>query len=126
DRRCDRLVAGPQVRREGQQVKPRRSARDRGRVRRPDPLRDQLLEPVDRRPERKPAGPQHLQDELLLPLVQQRTGERYLPEAGAQASAGAGVAYSSHWAQRSLRPRAVARYASWISSVIAPTPISTV
>src|SRR6266550_836967 len=109
DRRRDRFVARPQARRACEQVKPRRAARDRGRVRRPDPLRDERLEPVDRRPERKATRPQHLQDELLLPLVQQRTGERYRPEAGAQASAGAGVAYSSHWAQRSLRPRAVSR-----------------
>src|SRR5215211_4146211 len=88
-------------------------------------LGEQLLETVDRRPKRQAARAQHLQHELLLSLAEERARERNLPQAGGQASAGAGVAYSSQWAQRSLRPRAVSRYASWISSVIGPTPIST-
>src|SRR2546430_4897731 len=58
---------------------------------------------VDRRAEREPPRAQHLEDELPLPLVEERARERNLARPGAQASAGAGVAYSSHWAQRSLR-----------------------
>src|SRR3954453_13100052 len=125
DRRRDRLVAGAQAGASRQHVQSGGAARNGRDVGRADALGDQLLEAVDRRPERQPPGAQHLEDELLLPLVQQRTRKRYLAEARAQAPAGAGVAYSSHCAQRSLPPRAVSRSVSWISSVIGPTPIST-
>src|SRR5262249_24507673 len=126
DGRRDRLVAGPEPGRPCQQMQPRGSARDGRRIRRPDPVCDQLLEAIDRRPEREPPGAQHLEYELFFALVEKRPRQRDFPQPGAaQASAGAGAAYSSHWAQRSLRPRPVSRYASWIASVIAPTPIST-
>ena len=92
DRRRDRLVARPEAGDARQEMQARGRARDGGRVGRADPLRDHLLEALDRRPEREPAGTKHLEDELLLPLVQQRTRERYLADAGAQASAGVGVA----------------------------------
>src|SRR6266540_7340175 len=55
-----------------------RTARDCSRIRRADPLGEELLETVDRRPEREPSRPQHVEDELLLALVQVRTGERNL------------------------------------------------
>ena len=100
---------GPSPAIRAEQVQAGGAAGDGGHVGRADPLGHQLLEAVDRRPEREPPGAQHLEHELLLPLVEQRARERDLAEAGAQASAGAGVAYSSHWAQRSLRPRAVSR-----------------
>src|SRR6266550_255407 len=124
-RRGDRFVAGPEPGATREEVQARGAARDRDGVRRPDALGDELLEAVDRRAEREPPGAQHLEHELLLALIQQRASKRDRAQAGAQASAGAGVAYSSHCAQRSLRPRAVSRYASWSSSVIGPTPIST-
>jgi hypothetical protein len=79
--RCRRAGAGPAV--------PLETAATYGA---PTRSADQLLEAVDRRPEREAPGAQHLDDELLLALVQQRPGERYLADAGAQASAGAGVA----------------------------------
>ena len=67
------------------------------RVRRTDALRHLLLELVDPRPERQPPGPQHLEDELLLPLIEPGPGERDLPDdfPHAFALAGSVVAYSS-------------------------------
>src|SRR5919204_494136 len=96
---------------------------------RPEPapfvLRPRLLEAGPRRAERQPTRSQHLEYELLLALVDQRRGELDPPRLLLHASAGSRSAYSSHCAQRSLRPRAVSRYASWISIVVAPTPMST-
>ena len=83
---------GPRPAMRAQEMQARGRARDGGRVGRADPLGDHLLEALDRRPEREPAGAKHLEDELLLPLVEERARERYLADAGAQASAGAGVA----------------------------------
>src|SRR6185312_3226837 len=90
-----------------------------------DTLGHQLLEAVDRGPEREPPGSQHLENELLLPLDDPGAGERDLPRVRAQASPGVRSAYSSHCAQRSLRPRTVSRSAVCTSSVTGPTPIST-
>src|SRR5262249_48041904 len=129
-RRGDRLVAGPESRDVAEHVEPGRPAGDRRGVRRADALGRELLEPVDRRSERQPPRAQHLEDELLLPLVDVRPGERDLPNGLAQASAaaaGAGeaFAYSNQWAQRSLFPLTVSRYAVWIASVTGPGgPIS--
>src|SRR5436190_2238772 len=47
-------------------------------VDRADALGDELLEVVDRRPERQPSRAQHLEDEFLLPLAHPRASERYL------------------------------------------------
>ena len=92
ERRGDRLVSRPKPGDSCKEVQARGAARDRGRKGGADPLGDQLLEALDRRPEREPPGAQHFDHELFLTLVQQRSGERYLSSAGAQASAGAGVA----------------------------------
>src|SRR5262249_53523511 len=121
-RRCDHLIARAEAGDVAEHVQARRPARDGRCVRRADALRERLLEAFDPRAERQPSGPQHLEDELLLPLVDPRPGERYLPDGFRHASAGAGDtdAYSSQWAQRSLRPRTVSRYAFWISSVTGP------
>ena len=109
--------------------KPGRAARHRGRVGRADPLGDQLLEAIDRRPEREPARAQDVEDELLVALIDVRARER---NAGFGPHASAGVAfptfaYSSHCAQRSLLPRHVSRYAVWSSFVTGPGgPMSAV
>ncbi len=96
-----------------EQVEAGRTARDGGRVRRADSLGDLLLEPVDRRPERQAPGPEHLEDELLFPLVEIRPREWNSPRRGrSHAWAGVGdgiVAYSSQCDQRSLPPRTVSR-----------------
>ena len=60
-----------------------------------------------------------------LALVQERTRQGDGACRLGHAPAGARVEYSSQCDQRSLRPRTVSRYASWSSSVIGPTPIST-
>ena len=84
---------GPSPAMRAQQVQPRGAARDGGREGCADALGDQLLEALDRRPEREPPGAQHLEHELFLPLVQQAARASGISRsAGAQASAGAGVA----------------------------------
>src|ERR1700759_2338183 len=92
-------------------------------IRRADPLGDRLLEAVDRRAEREPPGPQHLEHELRFSLAEVRPRQRdrlhLLPRAGGAAVSPAG-ANSSHWLQRSLRPCTVSRYACWISCVTGP------
>ena len=75
-RRRDHLVARPDAGRDAEQMQARRAGGDGRRVRRADALGDELLEPVDRRPEREPAGAQHLEDELLLALAEIRPRER--------------------------------------------------
>ena len=74
-RRRHHLVAGADPGSHAEEVEARRAARDRRRVRRVDRRRELLLEAVDRRPERQPPGPEHLGDELLLPLVEPGRGE---------------------------------------------------
>src|SRR5580765_7677810 len=90
------------------------------RVRRADRLREQLLETVDRRPERQLPGAKHLEHELLLALVEERPGERDPPLLELHAWVFAAGAYSSHCAHRSVRPCTVSRYADWTSSVTGP------
>ncbi len=92
ERRGDRLVSRAKPGDSREEVQPRGAARDRCGEGRADALGDQLLEAFDRRAEREPPRAQHLDDELFLTLVEKRARERYLPRAGAQASAGAGVA----------------------------------
>ena len=60
DRRRDHLVPGLDARDVAEHVQPGRPTRNRGRVRRADALGEQLLEALDRRPERQPAGAQDL------------------------------------------------------------------
>ena len=128
DRGGDDLVALPQPEPVAEQMEAGGSARHGHGVRRTDALREELLEAVDHRPQREPAGPQHLEHELLLALADIGLGERDPPEGGAHASAGvrSGMeAYSSQWAQRSPPPRTVSRYAFWSLSVTGPGgPIS--
>src|SRR3954452_5052994 len=59
-------------------MQPRRAARDRRCVRGADALSDLLFELLDPGPEREPPGPQDLEDELFLPFVEPRPGEREL------------------------------------------------
>src|SRR5581483_7795751 len=100
-RRRDHLVSRSDAGRDTEQVESGGAGGDRGRVGRTHALRDELLEPVDRRPEREPARAKHLEDELLLPLAEVRPRERdpadLLPHARFVAGA-----YSSQWAHRSL------------------------
>ena len=79
-RRGDDLVAGSDAGCDAEQVEPRRAARDGGGVRSADRLGERLLETVDRRAEREAAGPEHLGDELGLPLVEPRARERDRPD----------------------------------------------
>ena len=69
-RRRDHLVARPDAGDPAEQMQPGRAAGDRGGVRSAACLSEQLLEPLDHRPERQPPGSQHLDDGLLLPLVE--------------------------------------------------------
>src|SRR5439155_16963659 len=121
-RRRDHLVARADPGNVTEHVQSRRPARDRSRVRRTHPFGKQLLEPLDPRPERQPPGPEPLEHELLLALVDPRSRKGNLANCFRQASAGAGdtEAYSSQCAQRWLRPRTVSRYAVWISRVTGP------
>src|SRR3954470_18083407 len=59
-------------------MQPRRAARDRRRVGGSDALGDLLFELLDPRAERKPPGPEDLEDELFLTFVEPRPGERDL------------------------------------------------
>ena len=59
-----------------EQMQARGSRGDGRRVRSADALGDELLEAVDRRPEREPARAQHLEHELLLALAEIRPRER--------------------------------------------------
>src|SRR5439155_676260 len=97
-----------------------------GIVDQPEPVplgdRQQLLEPVERRPEREARGAKNLENCFLVALVEKRTRQRNAG-LGLHASAGAAlpiVAYSSHCAQRSLLPRHVSRYALCSSFVTGP------
>ena len=142
-RRRDDLVAGPDPGRDAEQMQARGARGDGGRVGRADALGHELLEAVDRRPERESARAQHLEHELLLALAEIRPRERdrrhlllhagsaaWLGAAGRAAAPGwrprrlqrrwASRANSSHWLQRSLRPCTVSRYACWISCVTGP------
>src|SRR5258708_28026196 len=92
-------------------MEPRRAGRDGGCVGRACARGEDLLEAVCRRPEREPAGAQDLEHELLLALVEVRPRERDRPNLLFHACVFAAGAYSSHCAQRSLRPRTVSRYA---------------
>src|SRR6266702_4385521 len=96
------------------------SRRHRRRVRRTRGLGEALLEPVDRRAERQPPGPQHLEHELYLALAQIGARERDAPRLLLHACVLAAGAYSSHCAHCSVRPWTVSRYACWISSVTGP------
>ena len=122
-RRRDHLVARPDAGRDAEQVQAGGSRRDGGRVRRADPLGHELLEAVDRRPEREPARAQHLEHELLLALAEVRPRERdrrhlLLHHACRLRSRPARTRATA--LQRSLRPCTVSRYACWISSVTGP------
>src|SRR5262245_29729260 len=57
-------------------MEPGRAGGDGHGVGSADPFGDELFEPVDRRPEREPARPEHLEDELLLPFPEVRPRER--------------------------------------------------
>ena len=126
-RRRDDLVAGSDSGCDAEQVEPRRAARNGGGVRGADRLGERLLETVDRRAEREAAGPEHLGDELGLPLVEPRARERDRPDgrhAKSYAAEGDISTTSSQWLQRSVRPSTVSRYACCSSRVTGPTPIS--
>src|SRR5438105_5262467 len=106
-------------------MQPGRPRRDSRCVRRSDLRRHELLERVNRGPERQPPRPEHLEDELLLALVEIRPRKRDARLLDFHACVFAAGAYSSHCAHRSVRPCTVSRYASWISSVTGPGgPIS--
>src|SRR5918992_76712 len=125
ERGGDDLVPRPDPRDAAEEVQARSAAGDGGRVRRAHALGDEALELPDRRPEREAPGAQHLEDELLLPVVEVGPRERDLARGGPHASAGVRVGVrSSQCGYRSLRPRTTSRYVRWISSVIGPTPIS--
>ena len=111
-RRRDHLVALPHAGDPAQQMEPCRPRGDGGRVRRADLLGEELLEAVDRRPEREPPGAEHLEDELFVPLVQEREREGYGVGRCLHASAGVLLptsTRSSQCPQRSLLPRTVSR-----------------
>ena len=107
-RRRDHLVARLDAGGDAEQMETGGPGRDRGRVRRADPRREELLEPVDHRTERQAPGTHDLDDELFLALVEERPRERDRADFLLHASVRLG-AYSSHWAQRSLRPCTVSR-----------------
>ena len=119
-RRRDHLVAGLEARGDAEQMQARGAGRDRRRVRRADGRCEELFEAVDRRAEREPPRPQHLEHELLLALTEERRRKRDPPHLLLHAWVFAAGAYSSHCAHRSVRPCTVSRYASWISSVTGP------
>jgi hypothetical protein len=102
--RRDHLVPGRDAGGDAEQVQPRRPARERSRVRRAHGLREQLLEPVDRRAEREPARAEHVDDELLLALVEPGRRQPDLAGGRRHALARAVSTTSSQWLQRSLRP----------------------
>ena len=91
-----------------------RSLRNQGRgddggcVRHAELRREELLEAVDRRTERQPPGAHDLHHELFLALVEERPRQRDRTDFLLHALVRLG-AYSSHWAQRSLRPCTVSR-----------------
>ena len=95
--RGDHLVSGPETGDLAEQVQSTSATRHGGGERGPDAVGDLLLEAVDPGTERQASGPQHLEHELFLPLVEPRPGERDLPERFGHAPAGARsvVAYSS-------------------------------
>ncbi len=107
--RRDHLVAGRDRGGDAQEVQAGGAARHRHRVRRADRRGELLLEAVDRRPERQPPGAQHVEDELLLPLVEPGERERDDPRGRGHERAGAISTTSSQWLQRSLRPFTVSR-----------------
>ena len=78
-RRRDHLVTGLDAGRDAEQVQAGGAAGDRRCVRRLHRRGKRLLEAVDRRAERQPARPQHLDDELLLPLVEPGRRQPDLP-----------------------------------------------
>ncbi len=118
-RRRDHLVAGADAGGDAEEMEACRPGRDRGRVRRADLRREELLEAVDHRPEREPARAHDLEHELRLALVEVRPRERDRTDFLLHACVRLG-AYSSHCAQRSLRPCTVSRYACCSSTVIGP------
>src|SRR6266545_2865758 len=121
-RRRDHLVTGPETCDPTEEMQARRAARQRGGVRRADPLCHLLLEALDPRPKGEPARAQHFEHELLLTLVEPGAREWNLAYCFSHASARAGSVdvYSSQCDQRSLSPRTVSRYACWIASVTGP------
>ena len=78
--RGDDLVAGTDSGGDAEEMESRGAARDRGGVRRADRLGERLLEAVDRRTEREAARPEHVGDELLLPVVEPGRGEPDRPD----------------------------------------------
>jgi hypothetical protein len=107
-RRRDHLVSRPDAGGDAEEMEPGGARRHRGCVRRADPCGEELLEPVDGWTEREPAGAHHLEHELFLALVQVRPRKRDRAGLLLHALARLG-AYSSHWAQRALRPCTVSR-----------------
>src|SRR5262249_5814190 len=122
--RGDYLVAGSDAGEAHAEVQARRAGRHGRAVRRADGLGEELLEPRPDGPEREPPGAHHLDNELLVALVEPRRGEADGPGGSAHAARVAAGTSSRHSAKRSLAPRTMSRYARWISSVISPTPIS--
>ncbi len=123
--RRDDLVARADSGRDAEEVQTRRAARDGGCVRCSDSRGECLLEAVDRGAERQPSGPEHVEHELLFPLVEPGFREGDLPR-GSHTSAGARAVSttSSQSLQRWSLPLTTSRYVLWSSSVIGPTPIS--
>ena len=78
--RGDHLVAGADSGGDAEEMESRSTARDRGGVRRVDRLGERLLEAIDRRTEREAARPEHVGDELLLPVVEPGRGEADRPD----------------------------------------------
>ena len=87
-RRGDHLVPLPEAADHREQVQARGARGDGSRERRSDLLGEELLEAVDRRPEREPPRPKHLEHELLVALVEVRRRERDRPRGGSHAWAG--------------------------------------
>ena len=121
--RGDHLVAGADAGEPRAEMETSCPRRDRSAVRRPDRVREQRLETRPRGSQRKPARAQHLEHELLVALVDPRRAEVDPVGRGAQLCASWGTG-SSQCAHRSVWPRTVSRYASWIARVTSPTPIS--
>src|SRR5204863_8554478 len=112
ERRGDHLVTRADSRVSHAEVQSGGAARDRGRVKRADPLREEALELLRHWPEREASRPEHLRDELDLALADHGLRERDLASVGgSHASARAPATKSSQWAHRSLRPLTVSRYA---------------
>src|SRR5262249_26118719 len=104
----DHLVAGRDPGAMAEKMEAGGAARDGGRVRCPDRLREELLETVDRRPQRQAAGAHDPERALLLALGEPRRRQADLARDRSHALARTST-WSSQLLQVSSSPLTVAR-----------------